>query len=410
MVGVMKSRHPGLSAVLGKLHRNESLTEEELQRLQRQLDELEGRTGRERGEPGAVEPHAAEEEPRKAISGHATHKGGERLAARSGTNARDFYRTAQDLIVSSVGIGTYRGAIDRETDAAYADAIHAALRAGVNLIDTSLNYRHQRSERSVAAGLRRFCERDGGRRDEVVICTKGGYLTPGAVTEDTLTAEDVAGGMHCMAPAFLADQVERSRRNLGIETIDIYYLHNPETQLGFVNASKFLERVRGAFTQLETAVSDGLIRYYGTATWEGYRSGGLALRSLAEIAREIAGDGHHFRFIQLPVSLGAQEALLCPTQGGGNVLDLAEQLGITVIASASLLQGRLARDLPEEIAQMLPGLDTDAQRAIQFTRSTPGITAALVGMRRTEHVAENLAVARVAPLDAAAYGRLQCVR
>jgi aryl-alcohol dehydrogenase-like predicted oxidoreductase len=402
----MKSRHPGLSAVLDKLHRNESLTEDELQRLQRQLDELGGRTGREGGGAGADAPPAVDE-PGKAIPGHATRKGGERLAARSGTNARDFYRTAQDLIVSSVGIGTYRGAMDRETDAAYADAVHAALRAGVNLIDTSLNYRHQRSERSVAAGLRRFFESDGAGRDEVVICTKGGYLVPGAVTEDTLTVEDVAGGMHCMAPAFLADQVERSRRNLGIETIDIYYLHNPETQLGFVDASKFLERIQGAFTQLETAVSDGLIRYYGTATWEGYRGGGLALRSLAEIACEIAGDGHHFRFIQLPVSLGAQEALWCPAQGGGSVLDLAAQLGITAIASASLLQGRLAKDLPEEIAQMLPGLDTDAQRAIQFTRSTPGITAALVGMRRTEHVAENLAVAGVAPLDAAAYERLR---
>jgi hypothetical protein len=75
----MKSRHPGLSAVLRKLHRNESLTKEELQLLQRQLDELEGRTDRERGEPGAVEPHAAEEEPRKAISGHATRKGGDDL-------------------------------------------------------------------------------------------------------------------------------------------------------------------------------------------------------------------------------------------------------------------------------------------------------------------------------------------
>jgi aryl-alcohol dehydrogenase-like predicted oxidoreductase len=405
----VKSRHPGLSLALGKLQRNESLTEEELQRLQRQLDQLEGRTSRERKEPLVVEPHTAEE-PRRAIPGHATRKGGERLAARSGTKARDFYRAAQDLIVSSVGIGTYRGAIDRETDVAYTHAVHAALRAGVNLIDTSINYRYQRSELSVAAGLQRFLEKDGGRRDEVVICTKGGYLVPGAVTEDTVTAEDVAGGIHCIAPGFLADQVERSRRNLGIETIDVYYLHNPETQLGFVDPPKFLNRVRGAFARLETAVSDGFIRYYGTATWEGgYLVDGLSLRSLAEIAREIAGDSHHFRFIQLPVSLGTPRALMFPAQGGGNVLDLAAELGITVIASASLLGGRLARDLPEEITQILSGFDSDAQRAIQFTRSTPGITTALVGMRQAEHVAENLAVARVAGLDTAAYERLQCV-
>jgi aryl-alcohol dehydrogenase-like predicted oxidoreductase len=70
-----------------------------------------------------------------------------------------------------------------------------------------------------------------------------------------------------------------------------------------------------------------------------------------------------------------------------------------VFASASLLQGRLAQGLPREITRHLAGLDTDAQRALQFVRSTPGVTTALVGMRRREHVEENLATARVAPMS-----------
>jgi aryl-alcohol dehydrogenase-like predicted oxidoreductase len=71
-----------------------------------------------------------------------------------------------------------------------------------------------------------------------------------------------------------------------------------------------------------------------------------------------------------------------------------------VFASASLLQGRLAEGQPPQIVRHLSGLDTDAQRAIQFVRSTPGVTAALVGMSRIEHVEENLAgAARVAPLN-----------
>jgi aryl-alcohol dehydrogenase-like predicted oxidoreductase len=70
-----------------------------------------------------------------------------------------------------------------------------------------------------------------------------------------------------------------------------------------------------------------------------------------------------------------------------------------VFASASLLQQKLAESLPEETHAWFPGLEKDAQRAIQFVRSTPGITSALVGMSRREHVAENLGTAQTPPLS-----------
>jgi aryl-alcohol dehydrogenase-like predicted oxidoreductase len=127
---------------------------------------------------------------------------------------------------------------------------------------------------------------------------------------------------------------------------------------------------------------------------------------LATIANEIAGDNHHFRFVELPFNVGMQETRLPPAEGGCSVLDLAAELGITVIGSATLLQGRLSRDLPAEIVVALPGLQTDAQRAIQFSRSAPGIASALVGMRDTAHVTENLAVAAIPPLTPVEYRRL----
>ena len=111
--------------------------------------------------------------------------------------------------------------------------------------------------------------------------------------------------------------------------------------------------------------------------------GKLDLARLAEIAAEEAGAGHHFRFVQLPFNLGMVEALEAKPE---SVLDAAGRLGITVVASASLLQARLTRELPEAIGERLPGLRTDAQRAIQFTRSTPGITVALAGMSQAAHV------------------------
>ena len=79
---------------------------------------------------------------------------------------------------------------------------------------------------------------------------------------------------------------------------------------------------------------------------------------------------------------------------------------MTVVASASILQGKVAKDLPEHVRGPLGSLPTDAQTAIQFTRSTPGVTTALVGMSRLEHVEENLQLARVPVASTADYSRL----
>jgi aryl-alcohol dehydrogenase-like predicted oxidoreductase len=212
-----------------------------------------------------------------------------------------------------------------------------------------------------------------------------------------------------MAPDFLADQIDRSCANLGLETLDVFYLHNPETQLAYITRDEFDTRIRAAFARLEKIVAEGKIGFYGAATWEGFRqaTGGLGLLRLVQIACEVGGPEHHFRFIQLPFNLAMTEALMQePETLDGqkiSVLDAAFHAGITAIASASLLQAKLSRGLPSALTERIPGLETDAQRAIQFTRSTPGITAALVGMSNPEHVRENLAVAQVPPLGPEAY-------
>jgi aryl-alcohol dehydrogenase-like predicted oxidoreductase len=308
-----------------------------------------------------------------------------------------FYRTIFGLKVSSLGIGTYLGDADDATDRAYVDALIAAGESGINFFDTAINYRHQRSERCIGAALQQM------QRDEVVVCTKAGFLTPGAAT-DSLRREDVVGGMHCMAPDFLADQIERSRANLGVDAIDIFYLHNPETQLGFLDRAEFDARIRRAFARLERLVEQGKIRWYGAATWEGFRKkGALSLERFAEIATEEGGPEHHFRFIQLPFNLNMVEAFVDRPE---SVLEAGMRLGIAAVASATLLQKQVLTHMPDKVAQLLPGLATDAQRAIQFTRSTPGISVALVGMSRRQHVVENLGVAAALPATREDYLRL----
>jgi len=328
---------------------------------------------------------------------HATPDGTARYAD-SFPELRDagFYRNAAGLCVSSLGIGTYLGAADEPADLAYTLAVTEACRNGVNFIDTALNYRHQRSERAVGAALW------GLERQRLVVCSKAGFLTPGAVP-GFLEPQDVVGGMHSMAPLFLADQLERSRSNLGVDTVDVFYLHNPETQLGFRPRAEFDEAIRQAFERLERLAEKGKIQYYGVATWDGLRKkDALSLPRLAAIAAEVGGPNHRFRFVQLPFNMAMVEAYVDRPE---SVLACAARLGIAVVASATLLQGQAAAGLPQEIAETLPGFETDAQRAIQFTRSAPGIAVALVGMGRREHVIENLGVGRVPPLAPAQFER-----
>ena len=329
---------------------------------------------------------------------HATAEGTARYAERFPDHrGAGFYRTVFGLQVSSLGIGTYLGATDEAADHAYTDALIAAGEGGINFFDCAINYRNQHSERCIGAALQQL------RREETVVATKAGFLAPGAVP-DFLQPDDVVGGMHSLSPDFLADQIERSRINLGVDTIDVFYLHNPETQLGFRTEAEFDARIGRAFARLERLVEDGKIRWYGAATWDGFRKkGALSLPRLAGIAEKEGGAGHHFRFVQLPFNLGMVEAFVNRPQ---SLLEAAGSLGIAVVASATLMQTRVLAHMPDAVQELLPGLTSDAQRAIQFTRSTPGIAVALVGMGRREHVLDNLGVAKVPPVGREQYLRL----
>jgi aryl-alcohol dehydrogenase-like predicted oxidoreductase len=333
--------------------------------------------------------------------------------------AAGHFRQSQGLWFSSIGVGTYLGDADDETDARYAESVVRAVELGANVIDTAANYRFQRSERAIGTALRELTRREFAR-DEIVVCTKGGYLPfdgapPSDVRqyiEDTFVKPgiasfaDIAAGAHCMTPRYLESQLSQSLANMGLDCVDVYYVHNPESQLSEVSAEEFWKRLRAAFEFLEQSVANGKIRNYGVATWHGFRAepdaaGYHSLEQMVEIAKEVAGDEHHFRFIQLPLNLAMPEVMFYQNQKLGDeyvsVLQAAEALGVTAIASGSLLQGQVTRGLPEAIRDPLGSLATDAQTGIQFVRSAPGITTALVGMSRVAHVEENLQVAAVAP-------------
>jgi len=362
------------------------------------------------------------------MSRGATHEGTTRYAEKFlGRAAEGHFREVQGLVISSLGIGTYLGQPNENMDRGYAAAIVSAVENGINVIDSAINYRFQRSERSVGTALKVLANK-GLAREEVVVCSKGGYLTPDEVMpadpnqyfyeeyikRGVFNAKEIAAGSHCMTPRFLENQLARSLQNLGVECVDVYYLHNPETQLGEVRRADFLTRVREAFVFLESAAADGRIQYYGMATWNGFRQEAgareaMQLAEMAGLAKEIAGEKHRFRFVQLPYNLAMTEALTLGNQTvdgkARTMMEAASELGITLVGSAALLQGQVAQNLPMFVAEAL-GLENDVERALQFARSSPGIATALVGMSRTAHVEANTRLVEVAVAQAEEFGKL----
>ncbi len=357
-----------------------------------------------------------------------TRRYAERFAGRAAEgHFRHLAAPCGGLVVSSLGIGTYLGNPDANTDGAYTQAAIAAVESSFNVLDSAINYRFQRSERSVRDALAELARR-GFSREEIVVCTKGGYLTPDGempsdpnayffseyIQKGVLGSKDIVAGCHAMTPRYLEDQLARSLKNLGLDCIDVYYLHNPETQLSEVPREEFVSRIHAAFEYLESAVAAGKIRFYGMATWNAFRvskdaAEGLQLADLEILARGIAGDAHHFRFVQLPLNLGMTEALTLANQAVDErtlpMIEAAHALDIALVGSASLLQGQMARNLPAFIKDVL-GLESDAERALQFARSTPGMTTALVGMRSAEHVRANAKLVRISPASVEQFGKL----
>lgn len=361
------------------------------------------------------------------IRGRATAGGTARYRNRFPAFPPESFRQRLGLSLSSIGLGTYLGEEDELTDKAYVEAVVLAVEQGCNVIDTAINYRCQRSERAIGYAVEALVEQGLVQRDELVICTKGGYLSfDGNLPDDprrwvqetfiepgVITWGDIVSSNVCH-PAYMRHELERSLANLQVETIDVYYLHNPEAQFDGVNRDVFNRRMAACFEELENAVAEGKIGVYGTATWDGYRvspdtRGYLSLSELESIARAVAGERHHFKAVQLPFNLAMPEAFTRENQTVGmdrvSTIAAADRLDVTVFGSAALLQARLTM-LSRALQLAIPGFETDAQRSLQFARSAPGVTTALVGMKDPMHVSENLRVAEVDPLDADVFARV----
>ncbi|PYQ48945.1 MAG: hypothetical protein DMF78_19925 [Acidobacteria bacterium] len=293
------------------------------------------------------------------------------------------------LVTSRIGFGSYR--VDDETPE-HRRALVKALRAGVDVIDTSTTYTDGGSERLVGQVLREMTHAGERGREETIVVSKLGYVQ-GENLERAQEKEAVGrpwpevvkygeGVWHCIHPEFLADQLTRSLQRLQIGTLDVGLLHNPEYFLMDAHERSHgpLERRRGEFYRrlaesfgfLEEQVRAGRVLWYGvssnTCTRPASDPEAASLTRMLEAARAGAGEGHHFRVLQLPLNLYESGAVLERKEGPGldrTVLDVAREAGVGVLVNRPLNAMRDAGLLRLASVEVpAPEVDLDAQLGV----------------------------------------------
>ena len=359
------------------------------------------------------------------IDGFATAEGTANFAINSVADPKNF-RRFNGLTLSNVGVGTYLGEPNSETDTLVKSAVKQSILAGINVIDTAINYRAQKAERSVGAALAELINDGKFHRNEIFVSTKNGYVTNDAdIKEDfwqyvnreyvksgIISAGDISSGYHCMTVPYLEDQLNRSLKNLGLECIDLIYLHNAvEGQIKDVSREDFMKKLESVFSFYEQKKKEGKIRFYGMATWECYRVPPddpqyLSLNETITLAKKVGGENHGFRFIQLPFNMYLDQAFMIKNQDSNgeqiSILDATTKHNIGVFTSVPLMQGKLlAPGVMPEFDDLKPSI-----RALQFIRSTPGVLAPLIGHKSEPHVNENLEIMKIPPMEQEQFSEL----
>ncbi|MCR8848201.1 aldo/keto reductase [Rossellomorea sp. SC111] len=336
------------------------------------------------------------------ISGYASLNGTSGFLSKFALAGRE----SPMFCASPIALGTHLGEMKEEDSVLYREGIEYGLLNGLNFIDTAINYRGMRSERDVGHVVKSLIKRGLIKRDEVIVSTKGGII-PGdieanLVPTDYLQKVLLEGGViqksdvnivdthrHVLAPSYYRFAIDTSRKHLHLETIDIYYIHNPEISMMILGPAIFYKQLEKLFSFLENQVRIGNIQCYGLATWFGLLKdptdiGYISIKEVLDIAKRVAGEGHHFKFIQFPLNKHMKEGVLKQNQKTNgkwlSVIEAAQELGIYSTTSA-----------PFHLGKAFDG-ESDYRSMLMEVTSTKGVFSTMVGMKKIEHIEKNIQI------------------
>lgn len=351
--------------------------------------------------------------------------------------------------VSTIGFGSYRIGLHPKLGFPTCEkALESALKKGMNLVDTSTNYGDGQSEILVGRVLKRLVENDTLKRENVVVVSKVGYVQ--GTNLQIVDKKRLEGHpfldvfefgqelSYCIHPTFIADQIERSRSRLGLETVDVYLLHNVEYILKYLEHKGesldkareiFYEKIRESFIYLESLVAENKIAVYGiSSNTFGYPDESpesVSVEKCLSIANEISPN-HNFKVVQTPLNWIEMSAAFWPQgEKQKTFLETSSEAGLGVLVNRPLNaiynEGliRLARpsfdetqiqnmseeerrgflnwsQLASDLERMahekitLPGYEYAplSQLALASLVWLKGVTSVLCGARRPEYVAD----------------------
>lgn len=305
-----------------------------------------------------------------------------------------------------MAMGTFLGDFSDEDSKKYEESLIYGLMNGVNFIDTAICYRGMKSEKDVGRVLKRLImEEKYIKREEVIVSTKAGiifgditvpirpidYLENILLKENILKPEDInvtKEYRHTLSPKFYEHAIDKSKRNLNLDTIDIHYIHEPEESKGVIGDETFYSRIEELFKFYENQVDKGNIVNYGMATYSGFivpenSRYYISLEKVVNIAKGIAGEKHHFKFIQLKYNkINTAADILKNQKICGKyctAIEAANELGIIVNVNSPL-------------NQMKAGLDEkySAEKMIKYVLETKGVYAAMIGSKHLQHLKDNM--------------------
>jgi aryl-alcohol dehydrogenase-like predicted oxidoreductase len=312
------------------------------------------------------------------------------------------------MSVSEIGfggsrIGGFFAAKDSKAEAL--NVLRQALESGITFYDTANIYSQGESESLMGAAFR-------GRRDQVILATKGGFCLPAGRNLMKRIKPLLRPMVHALGlkrvnlPSRLAGtlsqdfsrphltkSLESSLKRLQTDYVDLYQLHSPRAP--FLQTNAFGE----ALETLERLKVQGKVRFYGIAT-ETPEDAPFCLSAPGISSVQIGFGPLDLEALdQGMLATAAQRGLGIIVRGcfGGGLLkdglDAAQLQALTPKWQRILALRSLSKEMGRST------LDT----AFQFCRGTPAVSVTLLGMRLENQLRENLRYVQAPPLNGAEY-------
>lgn len=302
--------------------------------------------------------------------------------------------------MSRIALGTHMGDVTDEVSAMYREAVRFAVQNGIYTIDGAINYRGMRSEKDVGEAIRELIESGTVRRGDIFVTSKAGLLY-GDITErlnpsmylerilkpQGMTADDFAefeGIKQTLTPAFYEAALNKSLQNLGLETIDLHYIHIPEISRAIMSEEAFYDSMEKLFAWYEGKVREQKIRNYGIALefmgeepeeqkWH------FEMEEVKRRADRVnAGDSHlKYVIFEYNICCPYPRTVLSQHVGGEAVTlaDACHKLGLKTVASMPLAMGDALKE-------------HTLKELLEFALS--GCDHIIVGSKNTDHIKEIL--------------------